>query len=113
MKTLAVIFSFAILFTVTPIHAQISMPTDKTPLIYQTIQDNIQVPADMKNTVSSERVRVVFTIDPNGHAHIMDINTNRMDLKKSVTEQFEALDFSFAGDNNGQTYSIWLNFKVM
>jgi hypothetical protein len=112
MKTLAVIFSLVIFFTATPVRAQV-IPTDKTPLIFKTIQDNIQVPVDMKNTVSSERVRVVFTIDPNGHAHVMDVNTTRFELKKSVTEQFEALDFSFAGDNGGQTYSIWLNFNVM
>jgi hypothetical protein len=113
MKTLAVIFSFVIFFTATPVRAQSMTATDKTPLIYQTILNNIQVPENMKGEVNSERVRVVFTIDPNGHAHVMDINTNRLDIKRSVTEQFEALDFAFAGDNGGQTYSIWLNFKVM
>jgi hypothetical protein len=113
MKTLAVIFSFIIFFASTPVRAQAMIATDKTPLIYQTILNNIQVPENMKNVVSSERVRVVFTIDPNGHAHVMDVNTNRVDLKKSVTEQFEAIDFSAASDNGGQTYSIWLNFKVM
>jgi hypothetical protein len=113
MKTLALLFSFVIIFSATQLRAQTRTMADKTPLIFQTIQDNIQVPDDMKNVVSNERVRVVFTIDPNGHAHVMDVNTNRFELRKSVTEQFEALDFSFASDNGGLTYSIWLNFKVM
>ena len=113
MKTLAVIFSFVIFFTATSVRAQGTIPADKTPLIFKTIQENIRVPENMKGEVSAERVRVVFTIDPNGHAHVMDIYTNRLDLKKSVTEQFEALDFTFAGDNGGQTYSIWLDFKVL
>ncbi len=113
MKTLATIFSLVIFFATAPAHAQGLLPSDKTSLIFENIQNNIHVPDNMKNNVSSERVRVVFTIDEKGHAHVIDVNTDRPDLKSSVVKQFESLDFSDASDNGGQTYSIWLNFKVM
>ncbi|MEO5645567.1 MAG: hypothetical protein ABIQ40_02875 [Bacteroidia bacterium] len=81
--------------------------------IFEKIQQCMRVPESMKTKVSSERVRVVFTIDENGKAHVLDIGTRRPELKASVTSQFEAIDFSDSKGTNGQEFSIWLNFKVM
>jgi hypothetical protein len=73
----------------------------------------MRVPESMKNSVSSERVRVVFTIDENGKAHVLDVSTRRPELKGSVISQFEAIDFPESRNTNGQEFSIWLNFKAM
>ena len=113
MKTLATLFTALVLtFTTVPAQAQITT-NNSTPQIFQKIQDNLRVPENMKSTVSSERVCVVFTIDENGQAHVLDVMAGRTDLRSSVTKQFEAIDFSGINDVSGQTYSIWLNFKVM
>jgi hypothetical protein len=122
MKTL--VLSLAALICFTSVNAQavyvnenINHPTapstDKQSAIFSHIQENMRVPAGMKSEVSSERIRVVFTIDENGNAHVVDVNTRRPDLRSSVIRQFEAIDFSDSKDTNGQQYSIWLNFNVM
>jgi hypothetical protein len=122
MKTL--VLSLAALICFTSVNAQavyvnenINHPaapsTDKQSAIFLHIQENMRVPAGMKSEVSSERIRVVFTIDANGKAHVVDVNTRRPDLRSSVIRQFEAIDFSDSKDTNGQQYSIWLNFNVM
>lgn len=113
MKTLTIFFTALVLsFSTISANAQITA-TNSAPQIYQKIMDNVRVPENMKSTVSSERVCVTFTIDENGRAHVIDVAAGRTDLRKPVTSQFEAIDFSGLTDTNGQTYSIWLNFKVV
>ncbi len=113
MKTLVIFLSLITCLAGVPANAQGFTASDKTPLIFEKIQESVQVPDIMKGSVSSERVRVVFTIDENGCAHVVDVNTARAELKVPVTKQFEAIDFSGTKDGSGQMYSIWLNFKVM
>ena len=113
MKTLTLLFTALLMsFTTISANAQINS-NNSTPQIYQKIMDNLRVPESMKSAVSSERVCVVFTIDENGHAHVIDVAAGRTDLRIPVTTQFEAIDFSGLSGTNGQTYSIWLNFKVV
>lgn len=113
MKTIAIFFA-TLVFSLTsiPADAQISS-TASTPQIFQKIQDNLRVPENMKSTVSTERVCVVFTIDENGRAHVIDVASGRPDLRGSVTSQFESIDFAGITGTEGQTYSIWLKFNVM
>jgi hypothetical protein len=113
MRTLVIFLSLITCLAGIPANAQSFTGADKTPLIFEKIQNSVQVPEIMKGSVSTERVRVVFTIDENGRAHVVDVNTARPDLKAPVTKQFEAIDFSATADGSGQMYSIWLNFKVM
>ena len=113
MKTIAIFLSLVACLAGIPANAQSFTASDKTPLIFEKIQQSVQVPDVMKGSVSSERVRVVFTIDESGRAHVVDVNTARPDLKAPVTRQFEAIDFSGSADGSGQMYSIWLNFKVI
>jgi hypothetical protein len=111
MKTLITLFTaLTIAFTAVPASAQ---KTNSHPSITSIIQDNLTVPASMKGTVATERVRVVFTIDASGKAHVVDIASARPDIHDSVKEQFEAIDFSKASEKGTETYSIWLTFKVM
>ena len=113
MKTLAILLTaFALSLAPVSVNAQISA-SNSTPLIYQKIQQSMHVPESMKGTVASERVRIVFTIDEKGHAHVVDIASGRNDIHPQVIRQFESIDFSGTGDNSGQTYSIWLNFNVI
>ncbi len=114
MKTLVMLLSFITTLAGIPANAQNSFASnDNTPLIFAKIQKNMHVPQNMKDAVSSERVRVVFTIDEKGKAHVVDVNTKRPDLTASVIKQFEAIDFSDSKDCGNQQYSIWLTFKVM
>jgi hypothetical protein len=123
MKTLVLTLSLLISSAAISVQAQPVYVTENTPAlsssetptagIFAKIQRHMRVPESMKNTVSSERVRVVFTIDENGKAHVVDVCTRRPELKGSVTSQFEAIDFSDSKNTNGQEFSIWLNFKVM
>lgn len=124
MKTILLSLSLLLSLSSVPAYAQSFYAAENTPgistssgtpqaEIFARIQQHMRVPEVMKNTVSSERVRVVFTIDENGKAHVLDVNTRRSELKGSVTSQFEAIDFSDTNDTKGQEYSIWLNFKVM
>jgi hypothetical protein len=113
MKTLAILLTaFTLSLAPVNVNAQISA-SNSTPLIYQKIQQSMHVPENMKATVASERVRIVFTIDEKGHAHVVDIASGRTDIHPQVIHQFESIDFSGTGDNSGQTYSIWLNFNVI
>ena len=88
MKTL--VLSLAVLICFTSVNAQAvyvtenvnhpaAQSTDKQSAIFSQIQQNMHVPDGMKSKVSSERVRVVFTIDNNGKAHVVDVNTRRPD----------------------------------
>jgi hypothetical protein len=126
MKTLVLSLSMFVCLAGIPVNAQAVYVTENKPVIaaeakastihsaiFDKIQQSMRVPAGMKSAVSSERVRVVFTIDKNGKAHVVDVCTRRPELKDSVTTQFEAIDFSDSGNTNGQEFSIWLNFKVM
>jgi hypothetical protein len=125
MKTFILSLSLLICFSATAVQGQPVYVTEKIPAmsagtsanshagIFEKIQQQMRVPESMKNVVSSERVRVVFTIDENGKAHVVDVCTRRPELKGSVTSQFEAIDFSDSKNTNGQEFSIWLNFKVM
>lgn len=123
MKTLVLTLSLLICSATIPVHAQpvyvaenttaSSISENPTAGIFAKIQNNMRVPESMKNAVSSERVRVVFTIDENGKAHVVDVCTRRPELKGSVTKQFEAIDFSDSKHTDGQEFSIWLNFRVM
>lgn len=113
MKTIALLFTVLTLsFATVPSYGQLSSGST-TPQIFQKIQENVRVPESMKSNVSAERVCVVFTIDENGHAHVVDVASARPDLRNPVIRQFEAIDFSGIGGTEGQTYSIWLNFKVI
>lgn len=113
MKTIAILLTaFALSLAPVSVNAQISA-SSSTPLIFEKIQQSMHVPENMKGTVSSERVRVVFTIDEKGHAHVIDIASGRKDLHAQVIRQFESIDFSNTGDSSGQTYSIWLDFNVV
>lgn len=113
MKTLVIFLSLLICSFGTTANAQAIYVADHTPGIFEKIQTSMRVPSSMKNTVSSERVRVVFTIDETGKAHVIDVNTNRPELIASVKQQFETIDFSDSKDTNNQEYSIWLNFSVL
>lgn len=113
MKTFTIFLSLLICSVGSSTNTDSNYVADNTPKIFEKIQHNMQVPDLMKNTVSSERVRVVFTIDEKGKAHVIDVNTNRPELKDSVKQQFEAIDFSDSKETNNQEFSIWLNFKVM
>lgn len=126
MKTLILSLSLLICSSGISVNAQPALDSDSKPylstetqlvamqaVIFAKIQQHMRVPASMKNTVSSEPVRVVFTIDNTGKAHVVDVSTRRPELKDSVTTQFEAIDFSDSKETNGQEFSIWLNFKVM
>ncbi|MDQ3109634.1 MAG: hypothetical protein M3R17_07035 [Bacteroidota bacterium] len=123
MKTVILSLSFLLCFSGIPVCAQTNFTADpyaataaqnKTQSqIFAKIIQHMHVPESMKNTVSSERVRVVFTIDENGKAHVVDVCTGRPELKSSVTGQFEAIDFSDSKDTAGEMFSIWLTFKVL
>jgi hypothetical protein len=123
MKKVILSLSILLCFSGIPVNAQTAFTAEpgapataadfSISEIFARIQRTMRVPESMKNTVSSERVRVVFTIDTNGKAHVVDIGTRRPELKSSVTSQFEAIDFSDSKDTGGQLFSIWLNFKVM
>jgi hypothetical protein len=113
MKTLVFLFAFLLCLGGIPAGAQNFSSAGHTPQIFERIQSAMRVPEAMKNSSAAERVRVVFTIDENGHAHVVDVNTRRPELRQSVTSQFEAIDFTGTGGPEGETYSIWLNFKVM
>lgn len=114
MKTLVILLSFITTLAGIPLNAQNSFAAlDNTPQIFAQIQKQMRVPQNMKNTVSTEKIRVVFTIDEKGKAHVVEVNTNRPDLKSSVISQFEAIDFTDAKNTDNQQYSIWLTFKVL
>ncbi len=114
MKKLTFMLSFMITLATIPAQARGTIISfDKTEIIFSRIQKNMHVPQNMKNVASTERVRVVFTIDEKGKAHVMDVNTKRPDLKASVISQFEAIDFTDVLDSGNQEFSIWLTFKVM
>jgi hypothetical protein len=113
MKKLVVFLSLIILSAGNSVNAQGMYVADNTPQIFAKIQSGMHVPESMKSSVTTEPVRVVFTIDENGKAHVVDISTRRPEIKESVTRQFEAIDFSDAKNSGSQEYSIWLNFKVM
>ncbi|HET6990808.1 MAG TPA: hypothetical protein VFJ43_05765 [Bacteroidia bacterium] len=113
MKTLVVFLSLITLLATSPANAQAMYVADNAPQIFTKIQHGMHVPENMKNSISSERVRVVFTIDETGKAHVVDISTRRPDMKESVTSQFEAIDFSDIRNPGNQEYSIWLTFKVI
>ena len=84
-----------------------------TQKIFARIQQHMRVPESMKGVVSSERVRIVFTIDEKGNANVLDVGTRCPELIGSVISQFEALGFPDSRNTNGQEFSIWLNFTVM
>lgn len=122
MKTLILSLATLVCFTTVTANAQAVYVNEnyntvksgaQQSAIFSRIQQSMHVPAGMKSEVSSERVRVVFTIDADGKAHVVDVNTRRPDLKPSVIAQFESIDFSDSKDTNGQEFSIWLNFNVM
>ena len=113
MKTLVVFLSLITLLAGNPVNAQAIFASNSTPLIFQKIQSSMHVPENVKNSITSEKVRVVFTIDETGKAHVIDVCTRRPEMKASVIEQFEAIDFTDSKDTNNQEYSIWLTFKVI
>jgi hypothetical protein len=112
MKTITLLFA-AILLTFNTGFAQIKSTSVKQPSIAQLIQQNLRVPENMKGSVATERVRLVFTFDENGKAHVTDIVSARPDIHDSVISQFEAIDFSKSDKKTGETYSIWLTFSVL
>lgn len=113
MKTIAILFT-ALSLTFAPVAANAQLTSSNSaPLISQKIQDNLHVPDQMKNSTATEPVRVVFTIDEKGHAHVVDIASRRPDLHASVISQLESIDFTGTNCDHSQTYSIWLNFKVV
>ncbi|HEU4717964.1 MAG TPA: hypothetical protein VFU15_09020 [Bacteroidia bacterium] len=114
MKTLRIFTALFLLAGFLPLQAQDKNSNDSTDLIYKKIVRSVSVPDQLRNeNVDLERVRVVFTIDEKGRAHVIDVNTKRPDIIASVTKQFEAIDFSGSTGTDGKTYSIWLNFKVV
>ncbi len=126
MKTLILILALFIGFTNVSINAQSLSASKSASLIsgnenfvspenkiYQKIQNTMRVPSVMKEESISARIRVVFTIDETGKAHVLDVATKNEKIRKSVINQFEAIDFADSKETQGQEYSIWLNFKVL
>lgn len=73
----------------------------------------MHMPEHLKTPGITEKVFVVFTIDENGAAHIVEMSKCTPETQASITKQFETIDFSGTGHNAQQTYSIWLKFNMM
>jgi len=81
--------------------------------VHTLITKQIKVPAQLKNQKLDEKVNVQFTIGKNGEASLIDVKTENPELKKSVIEQFNTIDFNKATDKQPVTYFIDINFKVL
>lgn len=120
MKTLATLLTAALLFTAQIGNAQrysaegLSTASGNAPSIHTKIISNVKVPDVLRNSESSlEKVRVLFTIDENGKAHIVEINSNRADIISNVKAQIESIDFNGSEYSTTEQYSIFLTFKIV
>lgn len=114
MKTITIFTAIAMLFTAPQIKAQRMYMHTGTPSLSSKIERSLSVPDQLKSgATASARVRVLFSIDETGKAHVIEVNTDKPEIVNSVTAQFEQISFAGMQTDPDQQYSIWLNFKVM
>ncbi|HTL82607.1 MAG TPA: hypothetical protein VL651_12930 [Bacteroidia bacterium] len=115
MKTLATILTATLLFTAQIGNAQRYAVDGNAPSIHSRIVSSVKVPDALKNSdnTESEKVRVLFTIDELGKAHIVEINSDRADIIQDVKQQIESIDFSGSEYSILEQYSIFLTFKFV
>lgn len=78
--------------------------------IKKQIQKEISFPEFLKGKKQKNEVKVSFTVDANGKAVIVTINTEDAELKKYVQQKMETMKFA-ADENESEVHNMNLVFK--
>jgi outer membrane biosynthesis protein TonB len=80
--------------------------------LQEQIRQEITFPAFLKNKPQTEEVKVSFTIDENGKAVLLSVNTGNTALEKYVRQKMQAMTFA-AMHRNGKVHNMNLVFKLI
>jgi hypothetical protein len=103
-KIIVLIIAIFISYTVTQAN------TDKS--IHTLIKQQIGVPVELKNQKLNEVVSVQFKVEK-GQGIVLDVHTNNPELKDYIIKQFKTMKFDNISENQGITYFVDINFKVL
>lgn len=76
------------------------------------IQSTVTLPESCRSN-ENQRVFVVFSIAENGIVTVHEVGTADAELKTSIINQFQAMQFDNSDHSYDGMYSIWLNFKTL
>ena len=80
--------------------------------IQTAISAQFKVPADILRQ-NYEKVNIEFSVKPDGHVSLVNINTANSDLKKLINEQFPQIDFSKISGLSAGAYKIDVYFQTL
>ena len=75
------------------------------------IQSTVHINTDAQ--AEDQRIFVVFSITENGAVLVHEVGTADPEMKQSITQQFQAMQFDNTNAEYDGMYSIWLNFKTL
>lgn len=82
-------------------------------LVRSAISQQLKIPSELKIQKFNELVNVQFKIDPNGKVSVLNVETSNVDLKNSIINQFNKINFKNINENKEIIYNISINFKVI
>ncbi len=87
--------------------------TSSNEILVQAIRKAVKLPEELKNSITHERVLVVFTVTTQGEIKVVSVGSPNAVLRKSITQQMQSIALNNNLSNSEKTYSIWLDFKVI
>lgn len=113
MKTLHILLLVVVLLTGSSFTNAKDLELSNNDIIVSKIQSCVQAPDGNKADAVQSRVLVVFSIAETGKIEVHEVGTADQNLKLSLTNQFEAIEFDNTAHKLDGMYSIWLNFKTL
>jgi phosphoribosyl-dephospho-CoA transferase len=87
--------------------------TSGNDLLVQAIRKAVKLPEELKNSITHERVLVVFTVTAAGEIKVVSVSSRNVILRKSITQQMQSIALNNSSSDSEKTYSIWLDFRVI
>ncbi|MGL4597613.1 MAG: hypothetical protein ACRCYO_08800 [Bacteroidia bacterium] len=108
---LLVLAVFSITANATPNPTPVS--TSSNDVLVQAIRQAVKLPEELRNSITHERVLVVFTVTAQGEIKVVSVGSRNSILRKSITQQMQSIALGNSSSDTEKTYSIWLDFKVI
>lgn len=80
--------------------------------VHKTIYKSIKFPAEMRNSITSEKVKVQMIVYPDGKIENLGVSSNNEQLQHHVENQLHDLVLSAGMVDETTTFIFNINFKV-
>jgi hypothetical protein len=80
--------------------------------VHKTIYKSIKFPAELRKSITSEKVKVQMIVNPNGEIENLGVSSNHPQLQQHVENQLHNLKLASGMVERATTFIFNINFKV-